>query len=52
MNLKIKEPLKNKVEKAYKKLSAKNKYITNKEEFVLIMLENAIAELYSSRTIS
>ena len=52
MNLRIKEPLKSKIEKAYKKMSAKDKFITNKDEFVMNLLDNGIADLYSSRTIS
>ena len=52
MNINIKEPLKGKLNKAYTKLVSKNKFVSNKNDFIMTLLDNAIDDLYKSKSIS
>ena len=50
INLQIKGNLENSINRAFNKLLAK-KIVTDKKDFCYMMLDNAIAELYKSKTI-
>jgi len=52
MNINIKEPLKGKLNKAFTKLVSKNKFVSNKNDFIMTLLDNAIDDLYKSKSIS
>ncbi len=52
ITIQIKEPLESKVNKAFTKLVAKNEFISNKNDFIMKLIEKGVADLYKNKSIS